>query len=113
MELKRPSKPLKPAETDAAKTGQTTAPPIGDPDAFADVLGRVQVLSGACDGKFDIAGKSVAYARQHLTPILNIDRDAPAFLDGKEISKHDEEATILGENAVLDFNKQSGVKGCS
>ena len=72
-------------------------------------LGRVTVVHGAQEHPFDIAGKTVAYARQALATLYNIPPEAQARLNNVPVA--DEVSCVLTHNAILEFVKGSGQKG--
>lgn len=55
------------------------------------------------------ADKTVAQVRELLAPILNIDSEAVAYVNGKEVE--DEESRVLEGGELLEFLKQLGKKG--
>lgn len=55
------------------------------------------------------AGKTVAQVRELLVSILNIDAEAVAYVNGKEVE--DEESHVLEGGELLEFLKQLGRKG--
>ncbi len=72
-------------------------------------MGRVTIIHGAHEVQYDVAGKSVQYIREALVDVLNIDPQAAPLIDGVPVNAD----TVLQENAVLEFIKQSGTKGAT
>lgn len=78
-------------------------------EAVEKALGKVQVIHGIYDSSFDIAGKTVAYAREQLGEMYNIPKDAQALIDGNPVA----EDTLLPQDSTLEFIKNAGQKGKS
>jgi len=90
--------------------GRTGGGPPDTSDANAKIdkaLGKVQVIHGIYDAKFEIAGKTVAYAREQLDAMYNLPPGAQALLNGDPVG----EGTILPADSTLEFIKQAGTKG--
>jgi hypothetical protein len=87
-------------------------PTTGD---FDDVDGEkidqlncsITATSGASSNSFQMAGQTVNHARKLLSPVLNIDPDAAALVNGKEVNGNH----ILERNDHLEFVKKAGEKG--
>jgi hypothetical protein len=104
---KRPMAPqsLRPQEQNPPSD---TAPDISGAMVDADeALGKVEIIHGAHQDKYDVAGKTVGYVRQALGDVFNIPRDAECLIDGRVV----DETTIIRENSVVEFIKASGTKG--
>jgi hypothetical protein len=96
------------------RSGGTEVANPGVEDTLAEVnkaLGRVEISHGAQTVSYDVAGKSVAYVREALGPLLNVPKEAQAVVNGQPVAPGTEENTILGANTTLEFIKASGVKG--
>lgn len=74
------------------------------------VLGRVTAAYGPYEGAWDLAGKTVAYAREKLAPVWNIPPDALAVVGGQPIEGQ-EQQRILAPNERIEFMKDAGEKG--
>jgi len=98
------SRPPQPSETPAA--------PAAGPAPGAAPRGTVErsvlVQHGIHTGHFPVAGLRVREVRQTLGPLLNIDPQAVAVINGQVV---DEEAVVKDEVALLSFVKPSAVKG--
>ncbi|KYK22064.1 hypothetical protein AYK24_02745 [Thermoplasmatales archaeon SG8-52-4] len=87
-------------------------PTTGD---FDDVDGEkieqlncsITATCGASSDSFQMAGQTVSHAKKMLSPILNIDPDAAALVNGKEVNGNH----ILEKNDYLEFVKKAGEKG--
>jgi hypothetical protein len=73
--------------------------------AVAD--GRVEVIHGVYAHSLPLAGMTIGQARSELEDRLNIDPDAIAVLDGRQVT----DDTIVTEGSVLNFVKAAGEKG--
>lgn len=67
----------------------------------------VQVISGANDGNFPLAGKTIAEARGQLGAALNISGDAVATLNDERATATD----VLADGDVLTFARATAEKG--
>lgn len=82
--------------------------PSGDSDTeLADPDLSVTAICGANCETFQLAGQTVASSRSFLGPILNIEPDATALVNGSEA----EEDYRLQKNDQLEFVKKAGEKG--
>lgn len=72
------------------------------------VANKVRVISGANEQYFDtLEGKTVGSVRKSLRDVFNIPGDAEARVGDKKVN----DDFILEGGAVLEFVKESGVKG--
>lgn len=67
----------------------------------------VKVVHGANDGEFEVAGETVGRVRASLAHAHNIPDDAIALVNGRRVT----EDFRLADNSVLEFVRESGVKG--
>ena len=106
-ELKKKSKAASPvAKAKIAKTvSSKTSEEVLD---INKALGRVTVIHGAQELNYDLAGKTIAYVREALSSVLQIPKNAEAWIDNQSIT---DENIKLTQNATLEFIKSSGVKG--
>ena len=74
-------------------------PPAPSPNA--------EVIHGASVQTLPVAGMTVAQARDALIPILNLDRRAPALIDGVPAREND----VIAPDSVLEFVHFAGEKG--
>jgi hypothetical protein len=72
-----------------------------------NALDLVEIVSGPYQDHFDIAGRSVGYARQALGVVYNIPPDAEALIDGRQA----EDEAVLRPGVCLEFIRASGRKG--
>ena len=83
-------------------------PADGGPSAAADDHRNVTVSHGIHRGRFPVGGMSVAAARRILGPLINIDDEAVAVVNGTPV----EEDTIISEQiTMLSFVKPSSIRG--
>lgn len=83
--------------------------PLTLPENIPSITERgVLVHHGIHSGSFPIAGMKVKEARAALTPLLNVDPQAVAVINGQLVS---EEQVIGDEVKLLSFVKRSAVKG--
>jgi hypothetical protein len=69
---------------------------------------NVVVSHGIHRGRFPVGGMSVAAARRILGPLINIDNEAVAVINGAPV----EEETIIDEHiTMLSFVKPSSIRG--
>ncbi|MHA2327185.1 MAG: hypothetical protein ACXACR_01580 [Candidatus Hodarchaeales archaeon] len=68
---------------------------------------NITATCGASSNSFQMAGQTVNHAKKMLSPILNIDPDATALINGKEVNG----SHILERNDHLEFVKKAGEKG--
>ncbi len=83
----------------------------GSDETMADIdkaLGRVTIIHGTQELPFDVAGKSISYVREALGPILQVPKDAEAWVNNEPVK---DETVLLAHNSTLEFIKASGVKG--
>jgi hypothetical protein len=82
-------------------------------DEFASTAtvpgGNVDVIHGVYAHSLPLAGMTVRQARAEVEQRMNIDPDAMAVVDGREVG----EDTILAQGQVLNFVKHAGEKGRS
>lgn len=78
-------------------------------DTITTALGFVTVGYGIYEERFEIAGKSVAYARANLSALFNIPAEAKARID--DVQVNNEQEVILTPNSKLEFIKAAGQKG--
>lgn len=77
---------------------------------LAQALGRVTVAYGPYEGEFDLAGKTVAYARENLTHVYNIDPQAMPVINGQPVQGQEvDRSLVVGER--LEFMQDAGEKG--
>ena len=69
--------------------------------------GRVDVIHGVYAHSLPLAGRTVQQARTELEERMNIDPDAVAVVDGREVA----EDAVLREGQVLNFLTPAGEKG--
>lgn len=100
MNLRFRPQPPQPAETPA------TPAPAAEPRPAVER--SVLVQHGIHTGHFPIAGLRVREVRETLGPLLNIDPQAVAVVNGQLV---DEETVIGDDVALLSFVKPSAVKG--
>ncbi|HEV3255657.1 MAG TPA: hypothetical protein VG013_02130 [Gemmataceae bacterium] len=103
--LKRAAPPRHSEAKPPATGGNEGTPP--KPPAAA-VERSVLVHHGIHSGHFPVAGLRVRDARATLTPLLNIDPQAVAVINGRIVS---EDQIIAEDVALLSFVKPSAVKG--
>lgn len=107
---RKPPKVAAPLSKAPPKTSQNP-PPDGSDETLADIdkaLGRVTIIHGSQEFPYDVAGKSIAYVREALGPILQVPKDAEAWVNNQPVK---DETTLLAHNSTLEFIKASGVKG--
>jgi hypothetical protein len=89
------------------KPPQPVTPAPASPPGPA-VERSVLVQHGIHTGHFPVAGLRVQEIRQTLTPLLNIDPQAVAVINGRVVA----ETTVVSEDvALLSFVKPSAIKG--
>jgi len=80
-------------------------------DEFASTAtvpdGNVDVIHGVYAHSLPLAGMTVRQARAEVEQRMNIDPDAMAVVDGREV----DEDTVLAQGQVLNFVKHAGEKG--
>ena len=69
--------------------------------------GNVDVIHGVYAHSLPLAGMTVRQARAEVEQRMNIDPDAMAVVDGREV----DEDTVLAQGQVLNFVKHAGEKG--
>jgi len=79
----------------------------GDNDPIVDSDLGIQVSCGISSASFQVAGQDIITTRQLLTPVLNIEPEAVALVNGKEV-KND---YVLNTSDRLEFVKKAGEKG--
>jgi len=67
----------------------------------------IQVSCGISSASFQVAGQDINTTRKLLTPVLNIEPEAVALVNGKEV-KND---YVLKNSDRLEFVKKAGEKG--
>jgi hypothetical protein len=67
----------------------------------------VTAISGASCETFQIAGQTVVHARNFLGPVLNVDDEADALVNGQQADKD----YVLQKGDRLEFVKKAGEKG--
>ena len=88
-------------------------PPLAPPDTSGameeadEALGKVEIIHGPHQDRYDVAGKTVGYVRQALGDVFNIPRDAECLIDGRPV----QDTHIVTENSTVEFIKASGTKG--
>ena len=92
----------------AQKFADEGTPNVPSVEDINKALGRVNIVHGAQELPFDVAGKSIAYVREALGPILAVPADAATWVDNKQVT---DETTLLTANSTLEFIRPSGVKG--
>ncbi len=88
------------------------------PDPFSDdfsvapgaaARASVQVIHGIYAHTMPLAGMTIRQVRAELEERMNIDPEAMAIVDGREVG----EDAVLGENQCLNFVKHAGEKGAA
>ena len=72
--------------------------------------GSVVVHHGIHSGRFPVAGMTVAQARRTLAPLINIDPDAVAVINGYEV-EDEATRTITSQDQLLSFVKRTSIRG--
>ena len=85
----------------------TREPDLGGSPAAPDPQ-NILVSSGIHRGRFPVGGMTVREARQVLAPMMNIDPDAMAVINGRPV---DEDMVLNGTLGMLSFVKPSSLKG--
>ena len=67
----------------------------------------VSVSCGAASGNYPVVGKTVGYVKATYKEILNIESDAGAIVNGKNV----EDSYVLMSTDVLEFVRKAGQKG--
>jgi len=84
------------------------AAPSDDATATATALrGNVDVIHGVYAHSLPLAGMTVRQARAEVEQRMNIDPEAMAVVNGREVDGD----TVLEEGQVLNFVKHAGEKG--
>ncbi|MBN2410571.1 hypothetical protein JXQ31_02690 [candidate division KSB1 bacterium] len=78
-----------------------------DADPILDSDLGIQVSCGISSASFQVAGQDINSTRNLLTPVLNIEPDAVALVNGKEVKSD----YILKISDRLEFVKRAGEKG--
>ena len=74
----------------------------------ANEIRNILVSHGIHGGRFPIGGLTVRDARRLLTPLINIDAEAIAVINGSPVT---EETTIDNHVTMLSFVKPSSIRG--
>ena len=69
----------------------------------------VTAISGASCETFQIAGQTLTQTRNLLGPVLNLDNDADALVNGQPVNEN----YVLQTGDRLEFVKKAGEKGIS
>ena len=72
--------------------------------------GSIVVHHGIHSGTFPVAGMTVAQARRTLAPLINIDPDAVAVINGYVV-EDESSRVITGRDQLLSYVKRSSVRG--
>ncbi len=67
----------------------------------------IQVSCGISSASFQVAGQDINTTRKLLTPVLNIEPDAVALVNGREVKSD----YVLKNSDRLEFVKKAGEKG--
>lgn len=97
---------------DGSRRSETTgyqAPDIENTlSKLSSEMKKVRVVHGANEQYFDnLEGKTVGNVRKSLREVFNIPSDAEALINGKPVG---DDFVLEGSN-VLEFSKNSGIKG--
>ncbi len=88
---------------------QTTFPGDAASESRAEEDHRNVVVShGIHRGRFPVGGMSVADARRLLGPLINIDSEAVAVIDGSPVA---DETMINANVTMVSFVKPSSIRG--
>jgi hypothetical protein len=89
--------------------GVTPVAGAGDAlQAAAAQTGKVSVVYGANDLELELAGQSVADVQAATSDVLNLDKNAEAYVNGQQVDGNYK----LKAGDRLEFMKESGQKGC-
>jgi hypothetical protein len=102
-------KKAKPAQVYKPQTVEAT--PIPDTsdahEAANQAIGKVEIIHGAYQDSYEVAGKTVGYIRENLGDVYSIPPDAECLIDGNVVS----DEFVLKANSTVEFIKASGTKG--